>query len=312
MSFLNTFIELSILDETESQNAELEYQSRLLKKQNDLLEEQNEGINSLIRHNQQQDWIRDYLYRVNKLCERLENSTDKDSIQYYYSIYCLSKGINDSGVNTSAISELRDKEYFDNCLNRIGKLLYDFVQNHKDKITEYNEHVRNLEEAPVLDRLIECEKAKSNIHIINEKINKDNKKALKHSFIIGSIVFILIFILGLIFFGKYGIADILPIVFVLSVFVSFPLGAIFYFHNTENKDTELYKQRKNYQNLLSENPTCYIYAKDNFKNFDFTDKENTSEEILSTLEKRRGEIKISLDYCNNLSNDIFGTFYCIE
>ena len=48
---------------------------------------ENENINSLIQHQQQQDWIRDYMYRINKACELLEKSKDKDSLDFYYSIY---------------------------------------------------------------------------------------------------------------------------------------------------------------------------------------------------------------------------------
>ena len=59
---------------------------------NNLLQQQNEGINSLVRHTQQQDWIRDYIYRINKLS--------------------LAKGVNESGLTVSAISEVRDFEVF--------------------------------------------------------------------------------------------------------------------------------------------------------------------------------------------------------
>ena len=83
MSFLNTFIELSILEESEVSNAKLDHQNRLLNQQNILLQQQNEGINSLIRHNQQQDWIRDYVYRINKLCDNLEKRKDKNTMDYY-------------------------------------------------------------------------------------------------------------------------------------------------------------------------------------------------------------------------------------
>ena len=106
----------------------------------------------------------------------------------------------------------------------------------------------------------------------------------------------------------------ISIIFVLSIFISFPFGGLFYYKNTEGRKefTNFYDQRNTYQSFISESSSCYAYAKDNFKNIDFTNNENTSEEILSTLEKRKDEIKVSLDYCNNLSNDIFGTFYCIE
>ena len=122
MSFLNTFIELSILSEELNQSNELNFHTSLL-------QEQNENINSLIQHQQQQDWIRDYMYRINKACEQLEKSKDKDSLDFYYSIYCLAKGINESGLSTSSISELKDKEYFDNCLDRIGILMFMYLLN---------------------------------------------------------------------------------------------------------------------------------------------------------------------------------------
>ena len=116
MGFLNTFIGLSILADESEQSSELQYQSTLLKRQNEIIREQNsilqkhnEQIDFLINENKKQDQIRDYIYRINKLCAYLENTSDKASIDYYYSIYCLYKGIDDSGLTVSEISELKDK-----------------------------------------------------------------------------------------------------------------------------------------------------------------------------------------------------------
>lgn len=310
MSFLNTFIELSILNETEAQSAQLQYHNKLLSHQNDLIQAQTEGINSLIRHNQQQDWIRDYIYRINKLCEQLESTPAKDSLQYYYSIYCLAKGVNDIGVTTSAISELRDKEYFDNCLDRIGKLLFDFIQEHKEKISEYNEHIKNIEEAPILDKLIECEKAKLNIHMINESIHKYHKNAVKSTFIFGSICSVIFLILFII----YGSKGELLIKLFLSIFLSIPLGFIFYYKKTDGSKNfnKLNNQIESLKTMISDNPECYDYAEKVFKYYDFSIIENTSQEILSALEKRKEEIKTSLAYCNNSATEIFKTFHCNE
>lgn len=139
MSFLNTFIEWSILSEEINQTAELSYHTELLL-------EQNANINSLVKHQQEQDWIRDYIYRVNKACEQLEKNKNNDSLDFYYAIYCLAKGINLSGLSTSVISELKDKEYFDTCLNRISKLMFDFAKRNQSHISEFNEHIQKIEE----------------------------------------------------------------------------------------------------------------------------------------------------------------------
>ena len=327
MSFLNTFIELSILDEAEANNTKLSHQNRLLNEQNILLQQQNEGINSLIRHNQQQDWIRDYIYRINKLCDTLEQRKDKNTIDYYYSIYCLAKSVNDSGITTSAISEVNDKEYFDKCTDKIENLLFSFVQNNKEKINGYNYHIKAIEEEAILLKLKACENRKIRMNELSRIINKyeTRKEISGGGFFLGAIPFILFISF---YFTRHSISDSfnLTIILLIGIVVSLILGAIF--KNliaktrinkgdaplTKEQYEGLKKERNDYKEQQSEDKLFYEYVKNMFAylNFETNIKTSLTEQIDSILEKKNEEIKSAHEAFSNSYVEIYNTFYLPE
>lgn len=327
MSFLNTFIELSLLDEAEEQNAQLSNHSYLLKRQNDLIQQQNESINALLAHNQQQDWIRDYIYRVNKLCDRLQAYADKASIQYYYSIYCLAKSINDCGITTSVISELKDKEYFDNCLDKISHLIFDFSNTNRDKLSEYNKHIQNIEEASFFSKFKEFEDARYRIHKINISVQEYEKikKISKIGFILGFTPFTILLILYFANVHNHFYMTVLIIIF-LWFMLSIITGAVIS-ENWINKvlsNNKTRMQAKDYQKLMKEKEECeniladsesyYEHAKQVYPNlnFDNDQDDNMFDLIHNTFEKKASEIMASSESFNNTERDIYNTFYLKE
>ena len=331
MSFLNTFIELSLLDESitqtnsiESQTDILQQQVRLLQQQNELINKQNEGIKSLIQHNQQQDLIRDYIYRINKLCERLELTNDKESLSYYYSLYCIAKGINESGVTTSIISELKDKEFFDNCLVKIGHLLYDFSQKNKEKISDYNIYIRDLDESIYFADLKEYEDIRYKFVKINEIINNYEKvhyekfKTLRAGIIPTTLCFILCVAfanadLSFLILPCIIISGILNIILVTSLN-----------RKKQSKNNNVTVSRTEYNNSITEQTKLkkklaeknekYEYAKGFYPEFDFETDNDISmmEKIRSTLEEREKQINQTLDLCNINIQEISDIFYVTQ
>ena len=328
MSFLNTFIELSILSEELNQSNELNYHTSLL-------QEQNENINSLIQHQQQQDWIRDYMYRINKACELLEKSKDKDSLDFYYSIYCLAKGINESGLSTSAISELKDKEYFDNCLDRIGILMFNFAQNHKHNISEFNNHIQNFEELYIFAGLKESEDARYRINQINKTIEpyeKERKRKPGRSFL-GFLPLGIIASLG--FYGKIkynfipfknmnedsylGICGILvAIAFIVGDIIGekWTKKAISKQKNSLTKEAynDFLKERADNIQKLSKDNVLYEYANDTFPDLDFSEENysHNSEKIHSAISKKETDLLVSLNLLKHSVKDIHNRFCIYE
>ncbi len=326
MSFLNTFIELSLLDEAQEQNSQLSNHNYLLKKQNELLQQQNEGINALLAHNQQQDWIRDYIYRINKLCDQLQSYADKTSIQYYYSIYCLAKSVNDSGITTSSISELKDKEYFDNCLDKIGNLFFAFVNNNKEKILEYNKHIQNIEESSLFFQFKSIEDARYRIQQIKE-IVKDYEKCSKITKLSFLFSFTPFTILMIIYFVTVHNPFFIPIWFIIFIWIllSMIVGGIIndkwkrklYPDVKKRLKKEAYdkliKEKLNCENKLHGNVKIYQYAKTIIPDYDFYDNEKDKLNLIhETLENKKREIDESYDLLNNADTNIYEKYYLKE
>lgn len=326
MSFLSTFIELSLLDEAEEQNARLSNNSYLLKRQNDLIQQQNEGINALLAHNQQQDWIRDYIYRVNKLCDKLQTYADKTSIQYYYSIYCLAKCVNDSGITTSVISELKDKEYFDKCLEKIGHLIFDFSNNNREKLAEFNKHIQNIEEAPFFTTLKSFEDARYRIHKIKESVKNYEKssKISKLGFLFSFTPFTILLILYFKNVHNHFYIPVWVIIFIWFM-LSIITGAIIsekwknklYPDDKEKlQPTEyqkLIKEKEECEKKLTQSKECYEFAKQIYPNFDFDDENEVMLDLIhNAFENKALEIIKSLEAFNNSATTIYETFYLKE
>ena len=327
MSFLNTFIELSLLDAAELHSSQLEKQNGLLNKQNILLHQQNESINYLIRHNEQQDYIRDYIYRLNKLCGELEKTNDKNSIDFYYAIYCLAKGVSDSGITTSVISEVKDKEYFDNCLNKLENLLYTFVQNNKDKITEYNNYIRTIEEETILLKLKAFEDEKLRIDETKKIIKKYERRNENAGwgYLFGFIPFI-VFLCIYLPKEKYSSTSTTYLILILGPLISLILGTII--RNKLAKTTikkgeapltkeqyeELKKEKEQWRERQPEEKFFYDYAKTVFPEiiFDNNKKFPLTEQVDSILEKKRNEIQNANDAFSNSYEKIYNTFYLAE
>lgn len=326
MSFLNTFIELSILDESEYHSSLLNNQNRLINEQNDLLNQQNESINSLIKHNQQQDWIRDYIYRIKKLCDILEKNPDNKSLNYYYSIYCLAKGIHDSGLTTSAISELKDKEYFDNCLNQIETLLYNFVQENKENISEYNNLIKNIEDYFYLSELKKYEQYRYRLFQINQAFSDYEKEhTIKYrSRIISASIFVAIWISIV---AKNNLDNFQ----ILKSMIGCSLGAIilgiifikiFTKQIKENGNSKISKQRYNellneknkYEELLAYSESFYSYEKSIFPDFDFTEEKDKEffSKINNAIENKEKEVLPSIISIYKSANSIRNNFYLVE
>ena len=327
MSFLNTFIEISLLEESEVHTAQLNHQNRLLNEQNILLHQQNEGINALIRHNQQQDWIRDYIYRINKLCDVLEQRKDKNSMDYYYAIYCVAKSVSDSGITTSVISEVGDKEYFDKCVNKIENLLFNFIQNNKEKINGYNYHIKAIEEESILLNLKACEVRESRFNEISRIVNKyETRKEISNGGLFLGFIPFIIFVCF--YFTRQTISDSynLLLIFLIGIVVSLILGAIF--KNliaktrikkgdaplTKEQYEELKKEKHAYQEQQSNDQAFYEYAKSMFTYLNFENNKDSSltEQIDSILEKKNEDIKNAHDAFTNSYVEIFNTFYLSE
>ena len=315
MGFLNTFIELSILDETMAQSSELEYHSRLLERQRELIREQNDGINALVSHNEKQDWCRDYMYRINKLCERLEKSPEKKSIEHYYAVYCLAKGVNESGLSASDISEVRDKEYFDDCLDRIGRLIFDSAQQNKDKLNEYNVHIKHFEEQLILSEL----KSKLENEKENERRINDHGKAfmakIKGAFV-GFLPFGIVACVGM----KIGTkADYSPFLAFGGLFCGLVAG---YIGGGIGRKCAVRKQKNpltesQYDKLVMERKergqSISNFAKLIFPDFYHYEYTNISENknLWSLISAKEKEIALSLSLLHQSQGDIYETF-CVR
>ena len=319
MSFLNTFIGLSILAEEAEQTDELEYHTALLKRQN-------EEINSLVRHNQEQDWIRDYMYRINKLCEKLENSSEKDSLDYYYSIFCIGKGINESGITISSISELRDKEYFDRCLDRIEKLIFEFGQKHQKKLSEYNSHIKNIEDDFIFSELKESEDARYRVFKINERIKdyefemgKKGWRSLLGFFPIGGIAilgvylrinysFYIPFVPYLNDVKYYGICAFLGFLALMTgkiIGKECTLKAIKKQKNplSEEEYKKLIQERTECEQKILKDRNVYAYAKTEFPEFNFWKEEENPSVSKSAASRVLSKEQMIEDYTKSYSED---------
>lgn len=166
MNFLDKFIKLSIQSDTDKTISGFDYQTYLL--------------DSVLDKDKDQDAYRDYIYRVNKACECLSKTIDKSSFQYYDSIYWLAKGLYDAKVSSSCFSEIKDKEYFDKTLEKIGSLLTEFTNNNSNLTNEYNHYLLDLEIGNVLSKFILSEESKIKIAEINQEINSKSSFGKKH------------------------------------------------------------------------------------------------------------------------------------
>lgn len=342
MSFLNNFMEWSILSEQYNQSDELYYQSKLL-------QQQNENIHSLIEHQREQDNIRDYLYRINKCCNQLEKSKNKQSLDYYYSIYCLAKGINESGLSSSVISELKDKEYFDSCIEKISILMKNFAHNNKDKIQEYNNHIQNIEYEDIFEKLKKSEESRYNIYKseieiknINEKI-KDiqkviNKKPLKilicfiPALLISTVLAYLKYKYNFYIIKTlkdYGYYVICSLICFMGLIIASTVGHFWTKksikkHNikmTSEEYNSLIQKKKNYINVIenlknniSNGDIIYEYAYDLFPNLDFSDENYlaNAEEIYKHIINKDNDIQNSLQKFKYSPDDIFENFFIYE
>lgn len=323
MDFLNTFIRLSLLSEAEEQNAQLSEHTYLLNIQNDLIQQQNEKINALLVHNQQQDWIRDYIYRINKLCDKLQSYADKNSIQYYYSIYCLAKSVNDSGITTSAISELNDKEYFDKCLDKISHLIFDFSNNNRDKISEYNKHIQNIEESSYFFKLKSFEDARYRIHKIKESV-KEYEKSSKIAilgFLVGFTPFTILLILYFTNIHNHVFMQVWLVILIWFM-LSIILGAIvsekcinkFYHNNKKRMQKKEYialiKEKEDCEKKLAESNEYYEFAKQIYPDFDFTNEDEDMLNLIhNSFEQRSNEIINSSEVFNKTESMIRDNYY---
>lgn len=328
MSFLNSFIEWSILSEEINQTAELNYHTELLQTQND-------NLNSLIEHQQEQDRIRDYIYRINKACEQLEKNKNKDSLDFYYAIYCLAKGINKSGLSTSAISEIKDKEYFDACLNRISKLMFDVKNRNHSHISELNEHIQNIETESIYNGLKRSEDSRYEILKINQKIEsyeKERNKKFLRSFI-GFLPFGAISVLGLYEkiqndysflknMDENSYLSVCVILFIVALLVGDFVGERWTkkkiskqksplskdeYDSYINKKAELNKKK-------SEDSSLYEYASSQFPELDFSEEnyKNNAELIRLELSKKEKLYERSLGLLQSSPDEISKEFFIYE
>lgn len=167
MTFLDKFIKLKIQSDEEKIISVLDYQTYLL----DAISPSELG--------KSQDEYRDYIYRVNKACDKLSKLKDKSSFHYYYSIYWLAKGLHDSGVSSSCFSEIIDKEYFDKTLENIGTLLTDFSKENPDSTNDFNNYLLDLEIGNILSQFISSEESKIKIAEYKKEIESQTSFSAK-------------------------------------------------------------------------------------------------------------------------------------